>query len=782
MTSMISKLKDSLWFKHYVYNCKSNSRIWIVLTVLSALGFPLFMVSASAVDSSLEALMVIAVMSQAAACASGIFLVYGTFNYLYNKSLVDMAYSAPLTTAQRFWSHLCAGLTVYLTPYLGSSVLGLIIGQFTLSDDILEQFPMFPTMLRFMVLILLAMLMLYAMTVLVVVCCGRLFEGVAYTLILNAVIPVAIAITLGVVLGDIYGLDINSAMIDSLAVSSPFGVVLGAFTAIDSYGYVSVSPINIWSLRYLLPILLVIAGLLALSFLLYKRRKAEYTGRTFVYKLMYYVLITGVTYCVIALFMGMDDGVSDGGMFLSALILSAIIYFIAEVITNRGFKKLGWAALRYALTVIASAVIVWTLTATELFGLPYRIPSANSIQSVSVDYGGYYDGMDMSLSNRAGAIRFTDPADVQAVLDLHNILVENYQNGDYDEYSVYYYGEGSQEISFSYNLKFGGTMSRQYRIPGDMADMLKQLDSSEEFRRALAEQYTSGVADYNNAFIANIYYGDDLQIYGAGSEYQIDLNVLMQNLYQDIVNESEQEYYNPAQAPICSIRISGERAVGRNFYIKAGYTSTLEYLRAQGLGGFLDTQASNSALPEELYGLYLIAPPEGLPDAYTTLTGDVPVKEYAAEYNGSYPYTSVFYQSGYFDSGLYPQTTRRLLISDKVRKLLSVAQPVYRSETPCYVIGNDYTGKTYLIPPEYEELAAEVFASEDAVEVTEQEDIDEAILQKYKNMGIVLEWDSAQHAYRYYEGGLEDWLYVDGDGDTYLLDNEGNPVYVQYSK
>lgn len=792
MNSMTSRLRDNFVFKHYAYNCKRNKRIWIVLTVLNAIGFPLF--NLTALDNNgMGIITVISIMSQIAACASGIFLVYSSFDYLYNKSLVDMAFSAPLTSSQRFWSNFASGITVYLSPYIGGCILGCVIGSFVslteTGKEVFQSFPIYPTMMQLMTVVLLAMIMLYVMTLLVVVCCGNLFESVAYTIVINAIIPIAISVTVFASLMNIFGLNNDSLAMDLISFTSPFGIIMGivylqfggAYTpyAAESYS------LGIWQLRYILPIVLTIAAIVALSFLLFKRRKAEHTGRPFVFKLIYYILISAVTYSIIALFFGIDDSVEA---FFGAIILSSIVYLIAEVITNRGFKRFGWSVLRYTMTIALSSLFILVLRNTNLFGFETRLPSANNIKYAEISYSGYYNNFGLPSvdqyyyrSNMVETPKYYNAEDIEIITNLHEQIINDHKNGV--EYNNSY---SYSTIEINYTMKFGLPMIREYRVPDEVLEMFKSLDTSTEFKTEAAKTLASYVERSKDISLANIYYGGEQYIFeNFKSEYGINTKELAEAFYKDIMEETEKDYFAPTQAPIAKILLQVPRNEGsfnggvygystEVFYIKANYTNAIEYLTSHGLGDYIESNKSQSILPDELYGLFLIAPPEGN-NSSSTYYSDVD-SMYAKEYPVGYYNERHFVSSNYFSGSDYNQNLlmKRLLITDKVRELLSVAQPIYKTDVPCYMIGNEYTNQTYLIPPEYSALAAEVFASADAVSTSIDSDLEE----KYFNMGIKLEWDVRENAYWYYSESIGLSVYVTLDGEEYFYSNDGTKVFI----
>ena len=128
MSTALSKVRGNSAYKYYKFRMKRNSRAWIVALVLNLLGLPMMFIAQNIFytnklktatdagelfnqyETGVAVFAVIGIFCIAIAAIGGVFTVFASFDYLYNKSLVDMAYSAPLTGTARYTADFMAGL------------------------------------------------------------------------------------------------------------------------------------------------------------------------------------------------------------------------------------------------------------------------------------------------------------------------------------------------------------------------------------------------------------------------------------------------------------------------------------------------------------------------------------------------------------------------------------------------------------------------------------------------------------------------------------------------
>ncbi|MBR6836144.1 MAG: hypothetical protein IKM72_09115, partial [Oscillospiraceae bacterium] len=306
----------SAFSKRFCMQLKDNRKIFIVSFIMQMLGIPLFMLYRylsnhiiSAMNESsadfysdetltlYSHLSLLSVIIAAAAFFSGVFTAIWNFRYLNRRSESDLVMSLPVNRKQLFSADFLSGLITYTLPYVISLIftLPMLISWYNTelrSDpdtDYLEDIfniyvyyvPSPEVIVKFEFLFLIAMLFLYSFAVLVTVCCGTVSENITSLVISN------------------YSLYLLCSDIDS--------IISGETIAYSNYDYIfsRICPPGalLYAVRYLYwydeaPYLygtvnwmIWILSLSVLCFsaagILFKRRKAEDTGKPFAFHTMF---------------------------------------------------------------------------------------------------------------------------------------------------------------------------------------------------------------------------------------------------------------------------------------------------------------------------------------------------------------------------------------------------------------------------------------------------------------------------------------------------------------
>ncbi|MBD5146369.1 MAG: hypothetical protein HDT21_10760 [Ruminococcus sp.] len=531
-------------------NIAGDKKLFIILSILHLIAAPavilaviIFIYSGKGMYGDTEVYMTIGAITTALAGFLGIFPAVDSFSCLHNKSVVDMKLSLPMTAKQRFFSNYLSGLFTYIAPFLGAQIVSLLLMGYgfifmegrTFYDtyynqkgelvkdpyvcDIFSQAA--PILFKLILCGILAMLMLYTVTVLITVCCGSKFESIAYTILINALIPLTVVCVTLSIFDNLYGIDPEIPMYKIISYTSVAGAIFVAFdwAAGGEIFYRADGWLNYgaWALVYLL----IIAAIGALAFFLYRKRRAEQVSKPFVFKLAYYITITCAMFCLVALLI-----VDSPSGLIPAIIITAIVYMIFEVVTNRGFKRFWLSILKYAATFLAAFGVIYVGAKTEGFGAVSRVPSLSSVTSVEVngyamsgsynffDYMGWnanvYDATknaDVYFDDRNAPMVFTDKENIGIILDAHKAMIDFYDRyktddftgGRYDHLSDY--SSSYADITIRYNLKGGGSLTRSY-LYYDQAteDILSRLDLTEEYKSQTAERYRKYIVQIPEIF------------------------------------------------------------------------------------------------------------------------------------------------------------------------------------------------------------------------------------------------------------------------------------------
>ena len=731
MSTALSRVRGNSAYKYYKFRLKRNSRAWIVLTVLNLLGLPLMFIAqnlfytnklntvidagelVNKYQASVAVFAVIGVFCVAIAAIGGVFTVFSSFDYMYNKSLVDMAYSAPLTGTARYTADFMAGLTTYLSPYLFGGIIGFIFSGLT-NLRIEEEFRLLPDLGIILPIFLgvgVAMIMAYALTTFVSICCGSLIEAVTYALILNGIIPITIAVTVFGAMNNIYGILQDQIAFNLITVTSPLGVLIGTMGSVLDV-YEGSSEHFIYNFRNLIPIVIITAAAIIGSFLLNKRRKAEDCGKPFVFKVLYYILISAVTYCVIVThFSAAITNISIA----SALIVSAVIYFILEVITNRGFKRFWLSAIRYVVTAIAIMIFVGPFVQTDAFGLFYKTPNLNSVRSVELTYN-YYDTYHRSSDVK---VIFKDKEKIADIIEFHEKTLERYKTqkdnshiaeGEFvdelsvDTYFSYPYKYSFRDVNISYKMKNGTRMNRTYYSDEQEYELIKHLEETDEFKEATIKMVERNLAD-----VGNIELIDEIN-----EDITVNINSIMvkdENLTQ-LTAAIAKDIRAGAKLieKDTSVNILGKLAVTNeddklssswSIDITENHINTISYLTQKGYSSFFAADKDRFPNADKgLYYLYLIKT-----DEFLNNDGD----------EDFYKLDNLLYSDILYSELNQLESVRGLVVNDKVRELTSKLERFDREALPDYLV--KFGSKLFAVPEEYNTLAEEVFNSDVAIDV-----------------------------------------------------------------
>ena len=521
----MTALKLTNGFKaNFRLRVKSNKKFAITCLIMNLLSAPLFLIAfmvycsqeikynklllekaadtPSLSEPFLNLLYIfIPAFATAIAIIIGIFIAFNTFSYLYKKSNVDMYMPLPLTTRQRFFSDFLAGVTCYIGPFLVSGVISMILSfivQPLYQNKYIDKygysqfFNNIPyTMFKLILFGSIIMLSLYILTILVITLCGNIFEGVLYTVLVNAVIPLSILMGGKLLFGNLYGIDSTDSISALLYRSSPAGSGICLFSYFKDGTHGSDSIIYTF---WMIPYLILTAVLFGLAYLLFKKRKAEQVGKPIVFKAFYHAILTVIIFTISSVFVikaGYDD---FKHIVIPMIITTAIFYLIFEVAINRGFKKIWQGGIRYAVTIASIIAIVIIANKTEGFGSVYKLPDTHDVASVSTDYTGAY-GQGLNDIYNSSYMTFKDKKVIQDFIDFHSDVLEEHKKNGTDDSIRNYCSENEEiqdhfDVTIIYNLKNGSKITRYYFVDKELYKKLFSVDLSDEYMNKIAGSYT----------------------------------------------------------------------------------------------------------------------------------------------------------------------------------------------------------------------------------------------------------------------------------------------------
>mgnify|MGYP004463136343 CR=1 FL=1 len=419
-------------------------------------------------------------------CLMGIFVftfvtTVKSFRYLYNKSVVDMDYSLPVSHETRFFGDLAAVFTVNILPHLASILLGVILFQFcdkpefTATADVLDM--IIPAAFTG----LFACIMEVALTLLMLSFCGRMAEACIYPILVNFAIPMIHCMGLSLIESGVYGSVVETSAwgmtagsLYPMTASSPLGMIIMTFYSMATNDHVeNISDIApIFRPEYGIPALLVTLACIAGAYFLIKYRRAERVGMPYVYKGMGLV-IPGVVIFAVTVTMGCtvasivrgnyEDYYSYtpdiSGIIIGTVIATFIMYIIMDLISGRGFRKFYLTAAKWAGTLGASVLICLLLNLSNGFGAANYVPAPSSVKLVSVSYMDHDD-----FSWEIGNFKFTANSGDTELLELANHIHSEIPKHADDSIEKKY------SISVEYTLKDGRELARFYYVTKELYD------------------------------------------------------------------------------------------------------------------------------------------------------------------------------------------------------------------------------------------------------------------------------------------------------------------------
>lgn len=567
MTAVKSSKKSFFWTR-YRNNLKGNSKNFIVNIVLEILGLPVLSVIAiigfyydnkenmteaeeviqDAVMAGCIPFAVIAFFTLGVSVLMGSIVALSQYSYLYKKTITDMNYSLPLSTTQRFFADYLSGFTIYIGVPLAAVALSLgILGAGSIFVDMSEMWKEMPFILSLVFIVIIAMVQYYTMAVFALSFCGNTFESHFSILAFALMIPATISCLWGAVTtSSAFGMTASAILTKGIFTSTnPIGAAAFFFSYGECYMEEDGTAAPMYA-KWVAFTLVVTALYLGAAYLLQRFRKAEDVSKPYVYRSFFYAIMTMGTFCVLSIFIMSDIFIIAG------IVICAVVWFIMEVITRRGFKKFWTAPVAFTAAVISVLGICWVCDITNGFGASKRVPSAMSVSSVTLN-------LNDLTGDYMSDIKFRDKDVIKAAVELNKEIVdrhfkpENYSyNKTSEKYRDYTHDTDDAMIEFEYTTLTGSTTVREYRINSGMAgNLVKAILLSDEYAKYQASRMGSlvgtSIHDINAGNKYNIEIRDKLFLERVSSTSTVtarQLDVIRNAYIKDMEDMTEEELLN----------------------------------------------------------------------------------------------------------------------------------------------------------------------------------------------------------------------------------------------
>lgn len=403
------------------------------------------------------------------------------FRYLHVKTSSDLIHSLPIKRSTIYRSHILVGMLFLSLPILINGLISMVFNR-TLG---LEKLFTFYDVGHWMLLSILMTFMFFFLTVCIGMFTGTsLLQGILTVIFL--VLPYGFVAILFTNLSFwVYGFTSYSLRaVDVL----PFLRIIGA----NYYGYEPFpGEIQIYGLISLV--------LCFLAEYIYLKRKLENTNKSIVFSKLNSVFKYGVTACSI-LFAGFYFIQSQKSIYfiIFGYFVGAILgYFIAEMVIRKSFSF----STNCKGLLIYSSIILITLIGMkfDIIGYEKRMPNPNNVNSI------YFSSSYFALQNSKNHMDlYFDKNNLKRIYEFHKKLIEEKSQNKF----INTKGSEYQSIIFVYNLKNGGKLKREYRVPqktifSSYKNYYKPIEESREYKLMHNDILSANPSDIDKITIAN---------------------------------------------------------------------------------------------------------------------------------------------------------------------------------------------------------------------------------------------------------------------------------------
>ena len=550
-----------------------------------------------------------AVFMYMAVIIAAILCAIMVFRDLSNKKTANVYYSLGFSRSSLFASTYLAGAV---------SILGMVVIPFALSFVInMFAFGFSTELLTACIFVISCLanvsLLAYTVSAIAMTLTGMLFEGVFFSFFLNSVSPIftfaSCMFSDGLLTGGGFveadanyyygsfensftsaflgklsfmnGLSHSAYEVDRLGCCLYTSDIEGLedFLSEESWRTPSFIPLLVWSV--------ILAGIIALGFYIFNRKKAENIGFfascPVLYRIFFGTLIVGFSS------LGCSAGrtITKGLTWLYILIVLAVCLVITTIfvliltkLSRMRFKKEFKMFGIYSLAVILFAAVF----STGFFGYQNRIPAVEKVEKVTItafnaDTNDYFssqiaDSDSASTSITVGnfssyeTYTFNKKADITDVEEIHKGLIAAdgiKMSKNYKETKV------GVKVNIIYTLKNGKTLSRSYyRITPELIDRyLANKSIGENVKLGLIEELNWAITSANNTeFIDGVkldtfytVFSNDLTRATNVELSSVELQALLEAYMLDMEKLSTEDVISPKCKTLGGIAIRSDHMV-----------------------------------------------------------------------------------------------------------------------------------------------------------------------------------------------------------------------------
>ena len=435
------------------------------------------------------------------AVVGAVFTSLNGFFYLFSKQKVDLVHSLPVRREKLFAVKYIDGVLIYLVPYLAGMIITFIIMGITgvmnlnLAGNLL-----FGIMIN-----LLGYLLVYTTIILASMLAGNAFIATVMSLILmlySSVIYLTVEWCNEYFFSTLY----NSNEIDLLNIrlTSPLLYYISMVEkAAENYSFIPA--------KMVICAMLMIAVLIVLTLMAYRKRKSEAAGGSIAFKIAEPIIrylctipagiFLGMFFMELTSAYGNNDSII--WLFFGVICGVVLVHGVIQSVYEHDVRK--FLSKRAGLGIsVAAALLITCVYAYDLLGVDSYIPKKDRISSMAVsinrlnyEANDYYSPEGKLTSLRDYELQNMEIKDIDAAYSLAekcvelnrkgspDVYVECYDSSYEDCYDVDYIPAEKQytNIQIRYNLKNGRKVTRNYYVDMNvLEDDIRAVYDSEEYR------------------------------------------------------------------------------------------------------------------------------------------------------------------------------------------------------------------------------------------------------------------------------------------------------------
>lgn len=486
----VQSLKTNNQVRANFLNAIKNKKIWIILLLVNVFGLPYAILQLGVFSEGSIFSLCISAFALVVNVIMGMVIPFLQFDYCYDRTKVDMAYSLPLTRRQKFLSDFFSGLSMYVGAYLIqilltylSTTITIAIGNPTNSLNYyfyrlhqMSNLELYQMVSKILLIILLMQIMLYVVTTFVLSCTGAIFEAVSAIIYTNILLASTIYVIYTLCANQLFGMDFSNVLAQLLYHTSPLGGFFYLF--LDGVTRANISG---WAIGYVI----MIGIYFLLTYFIMTRRKAESVGKPFVVRSFYHIILVSIMLHIGLL------ACYTGNSLVTFILMTLIFYLVVETITNRGFKKFGKSLARYGIIIACTLAVILTINKTACFGIAYQVADVSDVDQIALSYSGLF--ANQYFRN----IKITSKDSIATLLEVQQDVIDEYKARKGQETSgIFDWRVGNVSYHNSYvssglQIKVEGKENyfRYYNISYQNMLRLVDVELSDEYVDARIESY-----------------------------------------------------------------------------------------------------------------------------------------------------------------------------------------------------------------------------------------------------------------------------------------------------